>query len=67
MDLNGKAAPHPVKIGISDGVNVQILKGLSLGDSVVVSQEDLTSAVTATSEATSPFMPGPRKKSTAKK
>lgn len=67
MNLNGKAAPRPVKTGISDGVNVQILKGLSLGDSVVVSQEDSTSAVTTKSEATSPFMLGPRKKSSAKK
>lgn len=67
MNLNGKAAPRPVKTGISDGVNVQILKGLALGDSVVVSQEDSTTAVTAKSEATSPFMPGPRKKSSAKK
>lgn len=67
MNLNGKAAPRPVKIGISDGVNVQVLKGLALGDSVIVSQEDSTSAVTVTSEATSPFMPGPHKKSSAKK
>ena len=59
VSINGKAAPRPVKIGISDGVNVQILKGLSEGDSVVVSQETLTSATTEKSKASSPFMPTP--------
>ena len=59
VSINGKAAPRPVKIGISDGVNVQILKGLSEGDSVVVSQESLTSATTEKSKASSPFMPSP--------
>lgn len=59
VSINGKAAPRPVKIGISDGVNVQILKGLSEGDSVVVSQESLTSATTEKSKASSPFMPTP--------
>ncbi|WP_405338264.1 efflux RND transporter periplasmic adaptor subunit [Fibrobacter sp.] len=58
VSIDGKAAPRPVKIGISDGVNVQILKGLSEGDSVVVSQETLTTA-TKKSDAASPFMPTP--------
>ena len=58
VSIDGKAAPRPVKIGISDGVNVQILKGLSEGDSVVVSQETLT-ATTKKSDAASPFMPTP--------
>ncbi len=58
MNLNGKVAPRPVKTGISDGINVQILKGLSVGDSVIVRQEDPTVAKTAvTEEASSPFMP----------
>jgi HlyD family secretion protein len=58
VNLNGKVAPRPVKTGISDGVNVQILKGLSVGDSVIVRQEDPTVAKTAvTEEASSPFMP----------
>ena len=56
--IDGKAAPRPVKTGISDGVNIQILKGLSVGDSVVVSQETLGSAKEK-SAASSPFMPGP--------
>ena len=61
ININGKAAPRRVKIGLSDGVNVQILKGLSVGDSVVTSQE-VTSQESATakarkSDAASPFMP----------
>ena len=58
VSIDGKAAPRPVKIGISDGVNVQILRGLSEGDSVVVSQESLAT-VTKKSDAASPFMPTP--------
>ena len=56
ININGKAAPHRVKIGLSDGVNVQILKGLSVGDSVVTSQETAT-AKARKSDAASPFMP----------
>lgn len=60
VSINGKAAPRPVKTGLSDGVNVQILKGLSEGDSVVVSQETMgTGTTTEKSKASSPFMPSP--------
>lgn len=60
VSIDGKAAPRPVKIGLSDGVNVQILKGLSEGDSVIVSQETVgTGTTTEKSKASSPFMPGP--------
>ena len=58
VSIDGKAAPRPVKTGISDGVNIQILSGLSVGDSVVVSQETLGTAKEK-SAASSPFMPGP--------
>ncbi|WP_298768392.1 efflux RND transporter periplasmic adaptor subunit [uncultured Fibrobacter sp.] len=58
ININGKAAPRHVKTGISDGVNIQILKGLDAGDSVVVSQES-TKAKAEKSETCSPFMPGP--------
>ena len=58
VNIDGKAAPRPVKTGISDGVNIQILKGLSVGDSVVVSQETVT-ATKEKSAASSPFMPSP--------
>ena len=59
ISIDGKAAPRPVKTGISDGVNIQILKGLSVGDSVVISQETVEEAKSGKSEASSPFMPGP--------
>lgn len=58
VSIDGKAAPRPVKTGISDGVNIRILKGLSVGDSVVVSQETLGSTKEKSS-VSSPFMPGP--------
>ena len=58
VNIDGKAAPRPVKTGISDGVNIQILKGLSVGDSVVVSQETVA-ATKEKSSASSPFMPTP--------
>ena len=59
VNIDGKAAPRRVKTGISDGVNIQILKGLSVGDSVVVSQETLTEAKSEKSTTSNPFMPGP--------
>ena len=59
ISIDGKAAPRPVKTGISDGVNIQILKGLSVGDSVVVSQETISAAKSEKSGTSSPFMPGP--------
>ena len=57
ININGKAAPRRVKIGLSDGVNVQILKGLSVGDSVVTSQEILSAKGSNEPNAKSPFMP----------
>lgn len=59
VSIDGKAAPRPVKTGISDGVNIQILKGLSVGDSVVVSQESVSAASTEKAKASNPFMPTP--------
>ena len=67
VNVDGKAAPRPVKIGLSDGVNVQILKGLDVGDSVVVSQESVGTSETKKSDASSPFMPGPPGKKNKKK
>lgn len=57
ININGKAAPRRVKIGLSDGVNVQILKGLSVGDSVVTSQETVSAKGSSEPNAKSPFMP----------
>lgn len=62
INIDGNAEFHPVKTGLNDGVNVQILKGLSDGDSVVVRQESVTSPKRKASEAESPFMPGPKRK-----
>lgn len=62
IDAGGKVEFRPVKTGLNDGVNVQILKGLSDGDSVVVKQEFATSPKRNSSEAESPFMPGPKRK-----
>ena len=59
VSIDGKAAPRRVKTGISDGVNIQILKGLSVGDSVVVSQESLAEAKSEKSTTSNPFMPTP--------
>ena len=59
VSIGGKAAPRPVETGISDGVNVQILKGLNLGDSVVTGQQAAFVAKEVKEEASSPFMPGP--------
>lgn len=59
VNIDGKCAPRPIKTGISDGVNVQVLKGLSIGDSVIVSQEMITNKKVEKTEASSPFMPGP--------
>ena len=59
VSIDGKAAPRPVKTGISDGVNIQSLKGLSVGDSVVVSQETISEAKSEKSSTSNPFMPGP--------
>ncbi|MBO7060784.1 MAG: efflux RND transporter periplasmic adaptor subunit [Fibrobacter sp.] len=67
VNVDGKAAPRPVKIGLSDGVNVQILKGLNVGDSVVVSQESANTATVKKSDASSPFMPGPPGKKNKKR
>jgi HlyD family secretion protein len=57
ININGKAAPRRVKIGLSDGVNVQILRGLSVGDSVVTSQETVSAKGSSEPNAKSPFMP----------
>lgn len=67
ISIDGKAAPRPVKTGISDGVNIQILKGLSVGDSVVVSQETISAAKSEKSGTSSPFMPTPPGKKKKKK
>lgn len=53
--------PKPVKLGASDGVNVQILEGISKGEKLVYSLKEGSSNAEITSEETSesPFMPKP--------
>ncbi len=58
INMNGSVMPRPVKVGISDGVYMQVEHGLNVGDSVVVSQESSVVKAPA-SGAVSPFMPGP--------
>lgn len=59
VNINGKCAPRRVKTGLSDGINIQILEGLKVGDSVIVNQETITKNSFKKEEASSPFMPGP--------
>ena len=59
INLNGKLVPHPVTTGLNDGVNVQILAGLELGDSVVVGQEIQSRTEVGKTSGGSPFMPSP--------
>ena len=48
----------PVTVGINDGVNVQILKGLNAGDEVVTALDQATETPKSeSSEESSPFMP----------
>ncbi len=61
VSVGGKAAPRRVKTGISDGVNVEILKGLSVGDQVVTGQQTEEDSTEEKERARSPFMPGPPK------
>lgn len=59
ININGKAELRRIKTGLDDGVNVQILDGLNIGDSVIVSQEFTTATKPKKEQNTSPFMPGP--------
>jgi len=55
---NGEIKPQKVTLGASDGVNVQILEGLSEGDKLVYSLEGVSASETKTTDKSeSPFMP----------
>lgn len=63
INNNGRLDFRPVRTGINDGVNVEILEGLSDGDSVVVREETVSAAKPRmNSDGESPFMPGPKRK-----
>lgn len=62
INNNEKIISQPVKTGLSDGINVQIIEGLKIGDSVIVSQEFFTNK-NPKEELSNPFMPKrPQKK-----
>jgi HlyD family secretion protein len=55
---NGEIKAQKVTLGASDGVNVQILEGLSEGDKLVYSLEGVSASETKTTDKSeSPFMP----------
>ncbi len=57
---NGALKPQQVKLGASDGVNVQILEGVNLGDKLAYSLKGISSASTGNEgNSESPFMPKP--------
>ncbi|MEP4534012.1 MAG: efflux RND transporter periplasmic adaptor subunit [Cyclobacteriaceae bacterium] len=60
LDANGAISPKEVSIGASDGVNVQILSGISEGDKLVYSLKGMSeTAMQAQGASESPFMPKP--------
>lgn len=55
---DGSLSQKQITIGISDGVNVQVVKGLSGKEQIVTNLDEQQQAVAKTdSEASSPFMP----------
>ena len=58
---NGKIHPKPVTIGVSDGINVEVLDGLSKGDSIVYSMSSTSTKSSSGNrrEGGSPFMQKP--------
>jgi len=60
LDENGAISPKAVSIGASDGVNVQILSGISEGDQLVYNLKGMSeTAVGPQGAGESPFMPKP--------
>lgn len=60
LQSDNSIVPRPVSLGASDGVNVQILNGVSEGDRLVYSlKSEINAAGGAMPEGGSPFMPKP--------
>ncbi|SDQ97990.1 efflux RND transporter periplasmic adaptor subunit [Flagellimonas zhangzhouensis] len=60
--------PKEIKLGASDGVNVQVVEGLSEGDELVYSLKEISNAEVAEEASTgSPFMPKPPGRNNDKK
>ncbi|MDX8338976.1 efflux RND transporter periplasmic adaptor subunit [Draconibacterium sp. IB214405] len=51
--------PVPVKIGLNDDINAEIISGIKSGQEVVLSMEQKGGNQTAARAAGNPFMPGP--------
>ncbi|MGE0076807.1 MAG: efflux RND transporter periplasmic adaptor subunit [Bacteroidales bacterium] len=56
---NNSIEPHFVETGLEDGAKVQVLHGLSLGDSVITGVAKVSTTQTSQSQSGSPFMPKP--------
>ncbi|MCI2228540.1 efflux RND transporter periplasmic adaptor subunit [Polaribacter sp. MSW13] len=58
LESNGKITPKTVTLGASDGVNVQLLSGISEGEKLVYSLKGVAnSGVSSATKSESPFMP----------
>ncbi len=51
--------PVPVKIGLNDDINAEVLSGIKSGQEVILSMEQKGANETAARAAGNPFMPGP--------
>jgi HlyD family secretion protein len=51
--------PVPVEIGLDDDLKTEILKGLKVGDEIVLDMSQETAASAKKAPARNPFMPGP--------
>lgn len=60
---------HSVQIGMSDGINTEILSGISKGTTIIKELKEVTEEETTEEETTeqSPFAPGPKKSDKDKK
>lgn len=72
MDMSGKKVwvkngnvlrPVPVELGINDGVNATVTKGLNVGDTIVVSVEEISKKQDK-KKGSNPLMPGPPQRRT---
>lgn len=62
MEQNGEIKPQQIKLGASDGVNVQVIEGVMEGDQLVYSLKAASNknmAETGENATESPFMPKP--------
>ena len=57
---------YKVNIGETDGTHTQIISGISQGKNVITNAQAVTSSEEESSQESSPFTPGPRKKNNKK-